>query len=298
MTDATTTSESPPRGTAYGVGVGPGDPELLTVKAARVLSQARVVAYFAKRGKTGNAFATAQHYIHPEAELLPLRYPYTVELAPHDPTYIAALRTFYDESAQAVAARLATGRDVAILCEGDPLFYGSYMYLHDRLQSRERCCVIPGITSFAGCAAGAGIPLVSTDRSFSIIPGTLPEPELEAKLRGSDAVAIIKLGRHFAKVRRVLDRLGRSADATYFEHGTTEHERAMPLRDKLDDRSLYFALIIVPSHDGGPYRVRPAVHDAHETRDAHEAGDARDAHEGREAHEAREACGAHGEGAK
>ena len=242
------------RGTMFGVGVGPGDPELLTVKAVRVLRSTRVVAYFAKRGKTGNAYATAQQFLHPEAALLPLHYPYTVEISPNHPDYIAEMRAFYDESALSVSARLADGLDVAVLCEGDPLFYGSYMYLHDRLAQRESCRVIPGITSFAGCAAGAGIPLVSTDRNFSIIPGTLPEEELEAKLRSSDAAAIIKLGRHFAKVRRVLDRLGRSHNAMYFEHGTTAHERAMRLCDKQDDRSLYFALIIVPGHDGGPYR--------------------------------------------
>jgi precorrin-2 C(20)-methyltransferase len=142
---------------------------------------------------------------------------------------------------------------VAVLCEGDPLFYGSFMYLHDRLK-QQRCRVIPGITSFAGCAASAGIPLVSTDRVFAIVPGTLPEPELEVRLRGADAAAIIKLGRHYPKVRRVLDRLGRTEQATYFEHGTTEREVAMPLAQKTDDQSLYFALILVPSHDGGPYR--------------------------------------------
>jgi precorrin-2/cobalt-factor-2 C20-methyltransferase len=243
-------------GTVYGVGVGPGDPELVTVKAARVLSEAKVVAYFSKRGKAGNALATAERYLSPRAERLPLIYPYTVELSPTHPSYIAALRSFYSESAAAIAERLVKGEDVAVLCEGDPLFYGSYMYLHDRLAREHRCVVIPGITSFAGCAARAGIPLVSTDRTFAIVPGTLPEAELEAKLRCADAAAIIKLGRHLGKVRRVLERLGRLGEATYFEHGTTDHQVVMPLAQKTDEQGIYFSLIIVPGHDGGPYRSR------------------------------------------
>src|SRR5690242_14967628 len=145
------------QGTMFGVGVGPGDPELVTVKAARVLGEASVVAFFAKRGKAGNARATADRYLHEQAELLPLTYPYTVELSPRHPEYIAAMRRFYDESAERIAVHLSAGRDVAVLCEGDPLFYGSYMYLHDRLAARFRCSVIAGITSFAGCAAGQGM---------------------------------------------------------------------------------------------------------------------------------------------
>lgn len=242
--------------TVFGVGVGPGDPDLMTLKAVRVLRETRAVAFFAKRGKPGNAYQTARAHLHPEVELIPLYYPYTVEISPRDPEYISALRAFYTDSARAIAQRLDAGQDVAVLCEGDPLFYGSYMYLHDRLARDYRCTVVPGITSFAGCAASAGMPLVSTDRVFSIIPGTLPEAELEAKLRGADAAAIIKLGRHFGKVRRVLERLGRAREAMYFEHGTTSRELALPLPDKRDDSSLYFALIIVPGHDGGPYRPR------------------------------------------
>jgi precorrin-2/cobalt-factor-2 C20-methyltransferase len=241
-------------GTLYGVGVGPGDPELMTVKAVRILRAAKVVAYFAKRGKTGNAEATARTFIDSSAEQLTLCYPYTTEISPRDPEYVDAMRAFYDDSAARIQARLEAGHDVVVLCEGDPMFYGSYMYLHDRLAKRHRCEVVPGITSFAGCAAGAGLPLVSTDRVFSIIPATLPEEELEVKLRSVDACAIIKLGRHYKKVRRVLDRLERSEHAMYFENGTTEREVAMRLRDKTDDKSLYFALIIVPGHDGGPYR--------------------------------------------
>jgi precorrin-2/cobalt-factor-2 C20-methyltransferase len=244
-------------GTLYGVGVGPGDPELVTVKAARVLERVRTVAHFAKRGKTGNALTTAQPHLRSDVELVPLVYPYTVELSPRHPDYVAALRAFYDEAASLVSARLGSGHDVAVLCEGDPLFYGSYMYLHDRLASLHTTVVIPGITSFAGSAARAGIPLVSTDRVFSIVPGTLPEAELEARLAGTEAVAILKLGRNFAKVRRVLERLGRLDEATYVERGTTERELVLPLREKCDEHAIYFSLILVPGHDGGPYRPLP-----------------------------------------
>jgi precorrin-2/cobalt-factor-2 C20-methyltransferase len=245
------------QGTVFGVGVGPGDPELMTMKAVRVLREARVVAFFAKRGKLGNAHATAARYLHPEAEQLALVYPYTVELSPRDPEYIAALRGFYDASAELIAQHLMRGQDVAVLCEGDPLFYGSYMYLHDRLAEKHHCTVIPGITSFAGCAASAGIPLVSTDKVFSIIPCTLSEAELEARLREAGAAALIKLGRHFAKVRRVLERLGKLEQATYFERGTTDAQVIMPLAHKRDEAAPYFALILVPGHDGGAYRAAP-----------------------------------------
>lgn len=241
-------------GTVFGVGVGPGDPELLTLKAARVLGRARVVAYFSKRGKVSNAFAAARRHLHPEAEQLPLIYPYTVELSAQDPRYVAALESFYTESAASIVEHVIAGRDVAVLCEGDPLFYGSYLHLHQRLNREHRCVVVPGITSFAGSAAQAGLPLVSADRVFSVIPGTLPEAELEPQLKAAGAAVVIKLGRNYGKVRRVLERLGRASQATYVEHGTTERELIMPLSDKTDDVSPYFSLILVAAADGG---VRP-----------------------------------------
>jgi precorrin-2/cobalt-factor-2 C20-methyltransferase len=233
-------------GTVFGVGVGPGDPDLVTVKAAQVLGRARVVAYFSKRGNKSNAYAAAERYLNPEAEQLPLIYPYTVELSAKDPRYLAALRAFYEESSALIAQRLSAGQDVAVLCEGDPLFYGSYLHLHALLMPAQRCVVIPGITSFAGCAASAGIPLVSTDCVFSILPGTLSESELERRLRAPDAVAIIKLGRNFAKVKRVLERVGRARQATFFERGTTAQELVLPLLEKTDEQAIYFSLILVP----------------------------------------------------
>ena len=147
---------------------------------------------------------------------------------------------------------MVSGQDVAVLCEGDPLFYGSYLHLHQRLSREHRCVVIPGITSFAGCAARAGLPLVSTDRVFSILPGTLSESELEARLERGDPTAIIKLGRNFGKVKGVLERLGRAHSATFVERGTTERERIVPLAEQLGDTSIYFSLILVPAaEDGG-----------------------------------------------
>jgi precorrin-2/cobalt-factor-2 C20-methyltransferase len=243
----------------FGVGVGPGDPDLLTLKAARILSQARVVAYFAKRGNQSHALTTAQSFLHPEAEALAFHYPYTVELPAQHPEYIAALASFYDRCAEQIRERLDRGLDVAVLCEGDPLFYGSYVYLHDRLAASEQCQVIAGITSFAGCAAGACLPIVTNDRSFSVVPGTLPELELEARLAQSEAVALIKLGHNFGKVKRVLTRLGRLADARYFEYGTTTREYSAPLSDRDGERAPYFALIIVPAR-GSATTKAPATH--------------------------------------
>jgi precorrin-2/cobalt-factor-2 C20-methyltransferase len=245
------------KGNVFGVGLGPGDPELVTVKAARMLNEAKVVAYFRKRGQRGRAFAIAEQHLQASAELLVLEYPYTTEIAAEHIDYVVALESFYDESAARIAERLDAGRDVVVLCEGDPLFYGSYMYLHDRLTRGYRCTVVPGITSFAGCAASGALPLVSTDKVFAIIPGTLPETELEARIRAVDACAILKLGSNYPKVRRVLDRLELTQRAYYFEHGTTEREVALKLGDKRDDSSIYFALIIVPNHDGRPERRTP-----------------------------------------
>jgi precorrin-2/cobalt-factor-2 C20-methyltransferase len=241
-------------GTIFGVGVGPGDPDLVTVKAAHLIRESRVVAYFSKRGKLGNAYAAAERYLHPESERLPLVYPYTVELPASHPRYIAALAAFYTEAAEQIALRAAAGSDVAVLCEGDPLFYGSYLHLHHRLEQKHRCVVIPGITSFAGCAARAGLPLVSTDRVFSIVPGTLPEAELEARLKTGDPTAIIKLGRNFGKVKAVLERLGRADRSTFVERGTTPSERIVPLAEQTGDASVYFSLILVPAVEPPPSR--------------------------------------------
>lgn len=233
-------------GRLIGIGVGPGDPELLTLKAARMLAEADVVAHFAKAGNASNARRIVAQHLRPGVEELPLHYPVTTETPTREPAYRNAIRDFYDTSASAVARHLDAGRDVAVISEGDPLFYGSYMHLHVRLAPRYRVEVVPGITAMSGCWSLAGAPIAQGDDVFVVLPATLSEAELERRFLDADAAVVMKLGRHLAKVRRVLERTGRLSRATYVERGTTADSVIMRLEDKRDDAAPYFSVILVP----------------------------------------------------
>jgi precorrin-2/cobalt-factor-2 C20-methyltransferase len=239
-------------GKLVGVGVGPGDPELITLKAVRALEQADVVVHFAKAGRAGNARAIAARHIKPGVCELPLAYPVTTELPKHEAAYCDVIRAFFDAAASELSAHLADGRVVAVVCEGDPLFYGSYMHLHARLASRYRTEVIAGVTGMSGCWSVAGTPIAQGDDVFTVLPGTLPQEELERRLADTDAVVVMKLGRNLPKVRRALERTGRLARAVYVERATTADEKAMPLVDKLDDCAPYFAVVLVPGWEQQP----------------------------------------------
>jgi precorrin-2/cobalt-factor-2 C20-methyltransferase len=235
-----------------GVGVGPGDPELLTLKAARALAEADVVAHFAKAGRASNARRTVAQHLRPGVEELPLLYPVTTEMPSREPGYRQAMRDFYDASAASVARHLDDGRTVAVLSEGDPLFYGSYMHLHVRLASRYQVEVVPGISAMSGCWSLVGAPIAQGDDVFVVLPATLPEAELERRLLDADAAVVMKLGRHLEKVRRVLIRTGRLPAAIYVERGTTAESLAIPLQDKRDDAAPYFSVILVPGWEARP----------------------------------------------
>jgi precorrin-2/cobalt-factor-2 C20-methyltransferase len=233
-------------GRLIGVGVGPGDPELLTLKAMRALKEADVVAHFAKRGNGSNARAIVASWLRSGIEELPLHYPVTTEIQKDEPRYRDALREFYDGAAAAVAARLDAGRIVAVICEGDPLFYGSYMHLHVRLARNYPTEIIAGVTGMSGCWSAAGVPIAQGDDVFTAISGSLPEEELVRRLREADAVVVMKLGRHLPKVRRALEQTGRLARAMYVERGTMPSAVVTPLVDKPDDCAPYFAVVLVP----------------------------------------------------
>jgi precorrin-2/cobalt-factor-2 C20-methyltransferase len=233
-------------GSLIGVGTGPGDPELLTVKAVKAIEAADVIAYFAKRGRGGNGRAIVEHLIGQDAVMLPLYYPVTTEIEKNEAEYRRQITDFYEESAAAVAAHLDAGRTVAVLSEGDPLFYGSYMHLHVRLANRYPTEVIPGISAMSGCWSLAGIPIVQGDDVLSVLPGTMAEQELERRLSDTQAAVIMKVGRNLPKIRRALQASGRLAEAVYVERGTMANAAMIKLADRPEGDAPYFSLVLVP----------------------------------------------------
>jgi len=234
-------------GTLYGVGVGPGDPELITVKAARIIGEADVVAYFAKDGQVGHARRIADAYLTDAQEELRFTYPYTVEISKRSAAYRAAMDGFYDAAAAQMATILDDGRDVALLCEGDPFFYGSFMYAHDRLVDDFPVQVVPGVTAMTACWDRAGVPMTRGDDCLTVLPGTLAEDALRGKLERSDAAVIMKVGRHLPKIRRALDEAGVLERAIFVERGSMADEQIVPLRDKPTDDAPYFSIVLVPT---------------------------------------------------
>jgi precorrin-2/cobalt-factor-2 C20-methyltransferase len=239
------------KGRLLGLSVGPGDPELITVKALRLLRAAPVVAYFvakakASKGQGGNAFGIVAEHLDPAQQLLPLVYPVTTEKLEPPLSYEDVIADFYDTAAEQVAEHLDAGRDVAVICEGDAFFFGSYMYLHDRLADRYEAEVVPGVCSMLGGAAALGSPLVYRNQSLLVLSGVLTEEELTKRLSAAEAAVVMKLGRNFDKVRRVLERLGLAERALYIERATMAQQRVLPLDEVDPMASPYFSLILVP----------------------------------------------------
>ncbi|MEU8266809.1 precorrin-2 C(20)-methyltransferase [Sphaerisporangium sp. NPDC049002] len=242
-------------GRLWGVGLGPGDPELVTVKAARLVRQADVIAYHSARHGRSIARTVAEPYLRGDQIEEALVYPVTTETTDHPGGYRGAIDAFYVTCAERLAAHLDAGRDVVVLCEGDPLFYGSYMHLHKRLAHRYPTEVVPGVTSVSAASAVLGRPLVEREETLTILPGTLPSEELAARLATADSAAILKLGRTFTSVREALARAGRLDEAWYVERATTGGQRIAPLARVDPGEVPYFSLAILPSRMDTPSPV-------------------------------------------
>jgi precorrin-2/cobalt-factor-2 C20-methyltransferase len=229
-------------GTVYGLGVGPGDPELLTLKALCILRAAPVIAYPAP--DVGDSFARAVVAPHLPGgqEEIAIRMPLGDGQFPK--------AEIYERAADTILRHVGAGRDVAVLCEGDPFFYGSFLYLYERLVDRCAVEVIPGVSSLMACAGVAGRPLVRRNETLTVLPAPLPDDALRPHLLSADAVAIVKVGRHLGRIRRLLAACARLDDACLVERATLANQRLAALRDLRDEAAPYFSMVLVPSRAG------------------------------------------------
>jgi precorrin-2/cobalt-factor-2 C20-methyltransferase len=221
----------------WGIGVGPGDPELLTLKALRLIHSAEVIAYPAP--EQGESFArsiVASHLSGGQREI-------AIRMALGDGSFPKA--DIYDAAAAQILEEVAAGRRVAVLCEGDPFFYGSFIYLYERLAERCPVAVVPGVSSLMACAGVAEMPLALRNQSLAVVPGPLPEAELRRRLGQCEAAAIVKVGRHLSKIRKVLEELGLADRACYVERASLAAQRVMPLGEAGPGEAPYFSMILV-----------------------------------------------------
>ncbi|PVX30314.1 precorrin-2 C(20)-methyltransferase [Sphingomonas pokkalii] len=231
-------------GTIHGVGLGPGAPDLLSVRADRLVRSARHVAYFRKAGRPGQARRIAEGMLRADAIELPMEYPVTTEIPVTDPRYNACLSAFYAECTDRLLSLARSGEDVVVLCEGDPFFYGSFMHLHTRLTGLVPVAVVPGITGMAGAWNATGQPITWGDDVLTIVMATLPEEELARRIRDTDAVVVMKIGRNLAKLRRAVATAGREEEAWLVEHAAMPEQRVTPLA-AAERVTPYFSILLI-----------------------------------------------------
>jgi precorrin-2/cobalt-factor-2 C20-methyltransferase len=239
----------PGAGTLYGIGMGPGDPELITVKGARILSSAKTVAHFRKRGSPGHAWTIAKTYLGTGVQELALEYPVTTEIAFTEKGYTGPVSRFYAAASESLRLLLEEGQDVALLCEGDPFFYGSFLHMYERLRGQVPIVAVPGVTGMSGCWTAAGLPIALGDDVLTVLPGTLGRDALAARLRATCAAVIMKVGTNLPKIREALEISGRLGEAVLVERGTMEGERIASLSEAVT-AAPYFSIVLVPGCKG------------------------------------------------
>jgi precorrin-2/cobalt-factor-2 C20-methyltransferase len=232
-------------GTIHGVGLGPGNPDLMSVRADRLVREAQTIAYFRKKGRAGQARQIVDGILHPNAIEIAMEYPVTTEIPVSDPRYNAVLSAFYADCAADLQARAQAGQDIVVLCEGDPFFYGSFMHLYTRLSNAVPIEVVPAITGMSGAWTATGQPITWGDDVMTVLMGTLPQARLEQEASRADALVIMKIGRNFAKVCDALKASGRFEDAWLIEYATMAKQTVCRLRDAGERVTPYFSIIVV-----------------------------------------------------
>ena len=231
-------------GTIHGVGLGPGAQDLMSVRADRLVRGARHIAFFRKAGKPGQARRIVDGMLRDDAVEYAMEYPVTTEIPVADPRYRDQLSAFYVDCTRHLAALARTGEDVVVLCEGDPFFYGSFMHLHARLSEIAPVCVVPGITGMSGAWTASGVPITWGEDVLTVLTATLPEDDLTRRIRDTDALVVMKIGRHLAKLRRALIAAGREESAWLVEYAAMPNQRVTRLVDATDITP-YFAIVLI-----------------------------------------------------
>lgn len=232
------------------VGLGPGDPDLMSVRAHKRISNARHIAYFRKEGRQGRARQIVEGLLPEGAVEHAMEYPVTTEIPVEDPEYNRILAAFYDDWADRLT-NLSQTEDVIVLCEGDPFFFGSFMHLHTRLRGRAEVEVVPGITGMSGCWTATDEPITWGDDVLTVAMATLPEEELTQRAANTDALVVMKIGRNLAKLRRALTAAGRLEDTWLVERGTMPGQTVQRLVDAPDNVP-YFSIALVHGHGRRP----------------------------------------------
>lgn len=238
-------------GTIYGVGLGPGCQDLMSVRADRLIRRATHVAYFRKKGRSGHARSIVEGMLRDDVIELPLEYPVTTEIPFDDPRYNALLAAFYERSVAQLIELADAGLDVVVLCEGDPFFYGSFMHLYSRLRDRVAVSVVPGITGMSAAWTATGQPVTWGDDILTVLMGTLPEATLAEHIADTDALVVMKIGRNLAKLRRALALAGREDEAWLIEYAAMPEQRVMPLREA-GDTAPYFSILLIHGNGRRP----------------------------------------------
>ena len=232
-------------GTVYGVGLGPGDPELMSVRADRLVRSATHVAYFRKAGRPGRARTIVEGMLREGAVEIPMEYPVTTEIPVDDPAYAECLSGFYAEVSGRVRDIALSGADVVVLCEGDPFFFGSFMHLYTRLRDDVPVRVVPAITGMSAAWTATGIPVTWGDDVLTVLLGTMPQSDLARRMADADAIVVMKVGRNLPKVRDALAESGKLDRAWLVECASMAEERTVPLAEAGDRASPYFSIVIV-----------------------------------------------------
>ncbi len=231
--------------TIWGVGLGPGDPDLMSLRADRLIRGARHVAFFRKAGRSGRARTIVEGMLRADVVEYPMEYPVTTEIAVEDPRYNETLAAFYEACVAHLRGLVTAGEGVVVLCEGDPFFYGSFMHLHVRLSGEVPVQVVPAITGMSGAWTATGAPITWGDDVLTVLVGTLPEEELARRMADTDALVVMKLGRTLAKVSRALTASGRMDEAWLVEYATMPQQRMMRLAQVRDRVTPYFSIVLV-----------------------------------------------------